>query len=199
MVMNGMKGRARTALILDGSKLDDQEARLAREAVQGELDKANINSSCYTLRDINIAPCTGCLKCWTKTPGDCVIDDEQGKIYGDMARSNIAVLITPVTFGGYSSEFKKGMDRLIPVLLPLFRKYDGETHHPSRYGKGWDLFGIGTMPEANEDKQNLFKDLVKRNSLNMHSQRQAICFVLKGTREEEINRHVIGELNKVIS
>ena len=107
-------GSSAKAIILDGSREDDPAARVAIEAVQKELNRAGIHFSWHVLRDIAIAPCTGCLKCWTKTPGECVIDDEQRKIYVDMARSNILILVTPVTFGGYSSELKKGMDRLIP-------------------------------------------------------------------------------------
>ena len=109
-------GSSAKAIILDGSREDDPAARVAIEAVQKELNRAGIHFSWHVLRDIAIAPCTGCLKCWTKTPGECVIDDEQRKIYVDMARSNILILVTPVTFGGYSSELKKGMDRLIPDL-----------------------------------------------------------------------------------
>ena len=163
------------------------------------LERSAIKFTHYTLRDIKIAPCTGCLRCWTKTPGECVTDDEQRKIYADVARSVAVILITPVTFGGYSSELKKGMDRLIPVLLPFFRKYDGETHHPSRYGKEWNLYGLGTMPGHDEEMEALFKDLVHRNSLNMHSKNTTSLILHKGMGKEQINRSVVAGLMKVIA
>jgi multimeric flavodoxin WrbA len=187
------------AIILDGSREDDREARLASEAVRAEMTRKAIEFSYYVLRDIKIAPCTGCLKCWTKTPGECTINDEQRKIYTDAGRADMLVLITPVTFGGYSSELKKGMDRLIPALLPFFRTYDGETHHPMRYGNGWDLFAVGTLGEHNEDREGLFRELVIRNSLNMHANRTACGIVVKGTDEKDINIRVTDELRKVIA
>jgi len=187
------------ALILDGSREDDREAKVARESILTELEKAGIKSSCYVLRDQEIASCTGCFNCWTKTPGVCAINDVQRQIDNDMAKSDILVLITPVTFGGYSSTLKKGMDRLIPILLPYFQKVNGETHHPIRRGKGWDVFGVGTMPETDEGKERLFQELMVRNSINMQSKRKANCIVLKGTSENDIHNEVVGELRKVIA
>jgi multimeric flavodoxin WrbA len=191
----GTKGKA---IILDGSSEEDQEAGFAAESLHAELARSEIRFKHHFLRDMAIANCTGCLQCWTKSPGECVIDDEQWKINADMARSNIVVLITPVTFGGYSSELKKGMDRLIPVLLPFFRKYNGETHHPSRYGNEWNLFGVGTLAVHDEEKEFLFQDIVHRNSLNMHSKVTSSLILLHGLGCEEINSRVVTELRKVI-
>jgi multimeric flavodoxin WrbA len=186
-------------LILDGSREDDMEARIARDSVLNELEKVGIKSSCYVLRDQEIASCTGCFKCWTKTPGVCAINDAQRRIDTDMVKSDMLVLITPVTFGGYSSTLKKGMDRLIPILLPYFEKIDGETHHPIRRGKGWDVFGVGTIPKRDGGKERLFQELMERNSINMQSKRKASCIVLKGSSEDDVQDAVVGELRKVIA
>ncbi len=185
-------------VILDGSRIDDREAKLAREVVQRELQSAGIGFSSHILRNARIASCVGCHRCWTTTPGECVIEDDQKKICTDMAKSDTLVLVTPVTFGGYGSELKKSIDRLLPILLPYFREFDGETHHPSRYGVEMNLFAVGTMPERNDGKERLFKDLVMRNSLNMHSRREASCVVLKGSNDGDIEQTVSGELRKVI-
>jgi multimeric flavodoxin WrbA len=109
----------RKALILDGSKREDREAKMARDAVWAELERMGTLVSCNVLQDITIAPCKGCFKCWTKTPGECIINDAQREIYSDMARSDLIVLVTPVTFGGYSSELKKSLDRFI-LTFSLF-------------------------------------------------------------------------------
>lgn len=194
--MNNIKTNA---LILDGSREDDMEAKIARESITTELERAGIKSSCYVLRDENVAPCIGCFKCWTKTPGVCALNDVQRKIDADMAKSDVLVLITPVTFGGYSSNLKKGMDRLIPILLPFFKKVNGETHHPIRRGKGWDVLGVGTMPEKDDGEERLFKELVERNSLNMHANRKASCVVMKGSSESAVRNTIVSELKKVIA
>jgi multimeric flavodoxin WrbA len=192
-------GTGKTVLILDGSGAEDKEARKAGEALNVELTNSGNRFTHRILRNVEIGPCTGCLNCWTKTPGECVIEDEQRSVCVDMARSDVVILITPVTFGGYSSELKKGMDRIIPVLLPFFRKYGGETHHPSRYGKEWNLLGIGTMPVQDEEKESLFKDIVLRNSFNMHSKCTASMVLLEGWSSEEIREKVVAGLRKVMA
>jgi len=190
---------SRRAIILDGSKKDDDEAILAAATIHAELKKLDIQFSHHVLRDMKIASCTGCLKCWTKTPGECLIGDRERQICDDMASSDLVILITPVTFGGYSSELKKGMDRMIPVLLPFFRKYGGETHHPSRYGNEWNILGVGTIPAHDPEKEDLFKDIVVRNSLNLHSRSITSVVLSKGCSKELIDRNVIAGLRGVVA
>jgi multimeric flavodoxin WrbA len=186
-------------IILDGSGKDDHEASIAGKALHAELEQKGVKFTHWTLRGMEIAPCIGCFNCWTKTPGECVFDDEQRKIYSDMAKSDLVILITPVTFGGYSSELKKGLDRFIPVLLPFFKKYNGETHHATRYGKEWNLLGVGTLPLKDEEKQTLFRDLVQRNSLNMHSESSSSVILFKGSDEKEIQLKITAGVNQVIT
>ncbi len=195
----GYNGKTSKVIILDGSRNDDLEAGIAGETLHSELKRKGVNFTHWTLRDIEIAPCIGCFTCWTKTPGECVYDDEQRKICADIARSDLIVLITPISFGGYSSELKKGLDRFIPVLLPFFRKYNGETHHPQRSGNGWNLLGIGTLPLRDEEKEGLFRDLVIRNSLNMHSENTSSVVLHKGSNETEIKVQMTAALKQVMA
>ena len=172
---------------------------MAGTMLHAELERKEVKFTHWTLRDLEIAPCIGCYKCWTTTPGECIFDDEQRKIYSDIAKSDLIILITPITFGGYSSELKKGLDRFIPVLLPFFRKYNGETHHPSRSGKEWNLLGVGTLPSKDEEKEKIFRDLIRRNSLNMHSEGSSSEILFKGSNEKEIQAQITAGINKVIA
>ena len=194
----GLDLKIAKAIILDGSAKDDREAGIAGKTLHAELERKGVKFTHWTLRDLEIAPCIGCFKCWTKTPGECVFDDEQRKIYSDMAKSDLVILITPITFGGYSSELKKGLDRFIPILLPFFKKYNGETHHASRYGKEWNLLAVGTLPSKDEEKQILFRDLVQRNSLNMHSESSSSMILFKGSNENEIQVQMTAGIDQVI-
>jgi multimeric flavodoxin WrbA len=196
---SGIMGAEKEIVILDGSSAEDKEARTALDVLQSELTRSGNRFTHHILRDAQIGPCTGCLNCWTKTPGECVTEDEQRSLCADVARSDVVVLITPLTFGGYSSDLKKGMDRIIPVLLPFFRKYAGETHHPSRYGKGWNILGIGTLSAPDEEKESLFKDIVLRNSHNMHSKSSSSLVLIHGWSDEVIGVKVAEELRKVMA
>ena len=187
------------ALIMDGSRADDMEARLAKETIMSELKKAGFTCSEHILRDEQVSPCIGCFKCWLNTPGECIYKDDGKKIAMDWARSKLLVLVTPVTFGGYSSDLKKGLDRVLPVLLPDFKNYNGETHHPHRYGKGFDVIAIGTMPKENEQSAKLFSDLVYRNSLNMHSKRRPVRIIIKGQGEDAVRKQATEAVREVVA
>ena len=199
MKTEGNKEKISNVIILDGSGKDDHEARIAGEVLRSELELKGVKSTSWTLRDIEIAPCIGCFNCWMKTPGECVFDDEQRKICTDIARSDLIILITPITFGGYSSELKKGLDRFIPVLLPFFRKYNGETHHPSRNGNEWNLLAVGTLPSKDGEKEGIFRDLVQRNSLNMHSEKRSSVILYKGSDQKDIRSQMVAGLKQVMA
>jgi multimeric flavodoxin WrbA len=45
------------------------------------------------------------------TPGECVIKDAGCDVARDVSHSDLVILLTPMSFGGYSSELKKAVDR----------------------------------------------------------------------------------------
>ena len=131
---------------------------------------------------MEIASCRGCFHCWVKTPGICVIPDEGRSVAEACMRSDVVVLITPVTFGGYSPPIKKTLDRLIPILSPFFMKIRGEIHHKPRYAKYPSLIGIGLLEKEDDEEAALFSQIVGRNAINMHAPWHR-AFVLAGEPE----------------
>jgi len=96
---------------------------------------------------------------------------------------------TPITFGGYSSEMKKVLDRFIPTILPFFTKREGETHHKYRYEKRSSIISVGVLDEPNEEKKSTFKELVFRNSLNMGAPvHEAIIYTKNQNKNDFINQ-----------
>ena len=87
------------------------------------------------------------------------------------------MFLTPVTFGGYSSEMKKALDRLIPLILPYFRFVRSDVHHVRRYLRNASLLAVGLMPRPNPDHERIFAQLVERNAINLHAPRARACFV----------------------
>ncbi|MCK5309215.1 MAG: flavodoxin family protein, partial [Thermoplasmata archaeon] len=135
------------ALIFNGSKEEDASLKITQEAMESELKKMGWQVETLLLHEMNIAPCLGCFGCWIKTPGICVINDDGRIIPEKIVQSDLMVFLTSITFGGYSSELKKALDRAIPMLLPFFRKVNGETHHVMRYEKYPKLLVIGSLPK----------------------------------------------------
>lgn len=97
----------------------------------------------FPLREMKLAHCLGCFNCWVKTPGMCVEADAGRDIAKAVIRSDVAVLLTPVTFGGYSPELKKTFDRFIQLISPFFQMDHGEVHHPP----WWESSASPTQPK----------------------------------------------------
>jgi len=174
------------ALIFDGSRKGETAMDPIRTALEKEISDAGWEVETLPLRDMDIAPCTGCFKCWTKTPGICVIDDAGREVTRKLVRSDLFVILTPVTFGGYSSEVKKALDRSLGWMLPYFTKVQGKTHHKPRYKAYPDLLAIGTVPQHDEAVEALFRDLVDRNAINAHSPNHVAGVIEEGADPETL-------------
>ena len=157
------------ALILDGSAEPGGVIESARQALVAEFAELNWQVEQFTLRDMEIAHCIGCFGCWMKTPGECVIDDPGRDIGRATVNSNVTVLLTPVTFGGYSSQLKKAWDRIISIISPAFVQLGGETHHKKRYETYPRLLAIGVEDQPDEEAERTFTTLASRNAINLHS------------------------------
>ena len=174
------------ATILNGGPADDSGIEAVQAILAEELGGAGWTLEPIVLRDMAIAPCCGCFGCWVQTPGECVIRDGADRIPRALVRSDLAVLLTPVTFGGYSSDLKKALDRSIGLVSPFFMRIRGEVHHRPRYPRYPRLLGVGTLPEPDADVAQLFRSLVQRNALNMHVPVAAAGVVAGGAKRDEI-------------
>jgi multimeric flavodoxin WrbA len=158
------------ALILNGERKNESALDLVAEAVAGELTLQGWQAETIVLREKKIALCTGCFGCWIKTPGVCVIDDFGREAARMVIGSNVLIYLTPITFGGYSSELKKAVDRFAcSMLLPFFKKIEGEIHHQPRYQPLPSLIGIGVLPGPDEESERIFTKLIARNAINLQS------------------------------
>ena len=155
------------ALLLNGYSDDDSDAEMIGSLIVEELNRNGFEVEQIVLKDANVAACQGCFDCWVKTPGECKIDDYGRDTARKMVQSQLIIHFTPITFGGYSSELKKVIDRFIPTILPFFTKRHGETHHEYRYENRGSIIAIGVLDKPDEEKESIFKELVYRNSLNM--------------------------------
>lgn len=143
----------------------------------------------WRLRDHKVAYCLGCFECWTRTPGLCRIDDDARAISASIIRSDLRVDITPVTFGGYSSELKKVLDRSICLIMPFFTRIDGEVHHKPRYPSFPQLRVVGVLPHADPEQEALFRLLIDRNAINMHAPAHSVEFVYRNLAPAGASMH----------
>jgi multimeric flavodoxin WrbA len=161
------------AVILNGANQGDSGLIRIQKIICDELNALDWESEPFLLRDITIAACQGDFGCWLKTPGICIIKDSGRDIAGEAINSDMVILLSPVTFGGYSAELKKALDRIICLMSPFFMKINGEFHHKKRYRRYPGLIGVGVLEKPDEESRQIFKTLVNRNAVNFHAPYEA--------------------------
>ncbi|MGA2272830.1 MAG: NAD(P)H-dependent oxidoreductase [Bryobacteraceae bacterium] len=165
-------------VILDGAGSGDSRLSPILDVLSQVLHADGAQVETFPLREMKLAHCLGCFNCWIKTPGICVEADAGREIAKAIVRSDVTVLFTPVTFGGYSPELKKMVDRLVQLASPFFEMDHGEVHHPPRYAHRPRLVMVGVQRHSNPDEAHIFKILAGRNAINFHPPSYAAEVVL---------------------
>jgi len=184
------------AVIFNGAREDDPVINAIEASLIKLLAENGWEVKAIALREKQIAGCLGCFGCWVKTPGICVIDDYGREAAKKIVQSNLMIWLTPVTFGGYSSELKKALDRSIPILLPYFESYKGQIHHKMRYDRYPRLVVIGTEPR-NTEYEETFLALTERNALNIRPPKHATGVFQKNQNLDKTLPFVEDLLRKV--
>jgi multimeric flavodoxin WrbA len=143
-------------VVLDGTPAGDHSLAPVMSALTDVLQASGTQVETFVLRDIKLAHCLGCFGCWLETPGVCREPD---------AGQSIAEAIA----GSFSSEIKVMIDRLLPLILPFFGIYHGETHHSARYEHYPRWIGIGIQSHPDDRQAHIFRTLIGRNALNFHA------------------------------
>ena len=197
-------------LLLDGTFNDDSEAMELAADTDTALRARGCRLEEYRLRDLQIANCRGCFGCWYRSPGECIQKDSAVDIARSLVRSDLMVMVTRATFGGYSSLIKSALDRTISVISPFFESTDGVIRHEKRYERYPAIAVIGLSGESVPEGRNLahprspaaggpapeaervFRELVARNAFNFHSPAYSVGLVRPGTGGDE-RMKIIGQ------
>jgi multimeric flavodoxin WrbA len=184
------------ALVLNSSIDEKSAVNTVSDYLVDFLRINDHEADVMVLRNEKMASCLGCFGCWLKTPCECVIKDAASDLPRKAIQSDLVFLLTPVTFGMYSSELKKALDRLpCPILMPFFEKIDGEIHHVNRYDKYPTLVAIGVLPNCDDESEKTFATLVTRNGINLHT--KAISSIIYSTdKPDVIKEKVVATLSK---
>jgi multimeric flavodoxin WrbA len=161
-----------------------------------ELSSALVSEShivtILNLRDMDIRYCVGCLGCWLKTPGKCVVADGSYDVCREYINSDFVLFASPIIMGFTSALIKKAHDKLIALLLPYIAIYRDECHHVPRYEK---YPRLGLLLEKGRDTDDedveIIADIYRRDSSNFHS---TLC--LTRLTSDPINE-VANEINSI--
>lgn len=96
------------------------------------------------VNQLDIHPCLGCFSCWSKTPGNCCIQDDMQQVIEKRLWADITIWSFPLYYFTVPGGLKNLIDRQLPMLLPFMvenEKQTGNGGHPSRY----DMSGKKTV------------------------------------------------------
>jgi len=125
-------------LILNGSPKKNNSATLnVTKAFVAGLQSEGDEVEYVNLSSLNIKPCLGCLSCWGRTEGECIIKDDDIPMMKDKILSaDIFILSFPLYFFGMPGTLKVFTDRMLSMMntyrgqkAPL----NGESFHGLRY------------------------------------------------------------------
>jgi multimeric flavodoxin WrbA len=80
----------------------------------------------YYTKDLKPKPCTGEMRCWWETPGECYIKDDMQKVYPKLREADILIMATPV-YIPLPGEMQIFVNRLCPLMKPLLETREGRT------------------------------------------------------------------------
>ncbi len=113
----------------------------------------------FSMDEYDIKPCYACDGCATKTYKQCVVRDDADKILPSLANSQTIVVITPITFGGYSYKTKRIIDKL-PLISDLHYYYKRGELVKSLNPQGLQYYALGITDDNNEKENEVFSQLV---------------------------------------
>jgi multimeric flavodoxin WrbA len=185
------------AVILNGSLKHQHRLIPIQKILMEELRSAGWSVEPILLSEVNIKSCIGCFKCWDTTPGLCIQKDEAQEVVQKIIQSDLVIFLTPLTFGGYSSELKKIIERMLGLLLPGTTIIKNETHHLKRYERYPSLLAVGVTETQDDDEKQIFDTLIKRHSLNFYPPKHRAEVFLAGEEEgrnREKTKKIVAEM-----
>ena len=128
----------------------------------------NSNIEVFDISSVNFKECVGCFNCWVKNPGLCN-SEENNELNKKIVNSDNLVIVSEMTYGGFSASAKRVMDKIIPNVLPYMTVIHSELHHVKRYKKYPNLLTIGYAGEIMPKYTDLFTSTSIAIGRNIHS------------------------------
>jgi len=176
----------KTLILCDKPSAHFQEVDIGAE-ITAALRDTPTTIELIRLDGDDIHPCLGCFHCWVKTPGVCRQTlDSANTVARQEVQADALVIVSKITYGGYSYDTKAFLDRSIQNISPFFKIIKGEMRHKMRYTRFPTLITIG-YGEHTKREEEIFTHLASRNALNF---RPPDNFVFTAANPEELHRTV---------
>ena len=153
-------------LVLCGSP--KKEASTTMTVAHAFIDGMQAGGDCdieyVYISDLNIKPCLGCLSCWGRTAGECVIrDDDMLALREKILEADVIVESYPLYFFGMPGIMKLFTDRMLGMMCTYIGQEspkNGDSFHRVRFPKTGRRFVVITscaFTEADDVYESLLK------------------------------------------
>ncbi len=128
-------------VVLNASPNNDKSSTMSvtRAFVQGITSATECEVEYIDLSDLKIKPCLGCLSCWGRTEGECVIkDDDIPMMKEKIENADVFIESFPLFFFGMPGPLKTFTDRMLSMLCTYKGQQppgDGKSFHGIRNPK----------------------------------------------------------------
>ena len=125
-------------LVLNGSPHKSASTTMAvtNAFVKGICEGGEYESEIINISDLNVTPCMGCLSCWARTEGECVIkNDDMPAVKKRIEEADIIIESYPLYFFGMPGQMKLFTDRLLSMMCTYRGQKppeNGESFHGIR-------------------------------------------------------------------
>ena len=168
--------------------LVDETCEKIGRKLEADLQERGKETAYISTAGLTIKTCYSCGYCTTKEYGKCCQKDDMEPILRILVKSETMVVVTPITFGSYSSVVKAVIDRTCVI---------GDTHYHVAHGemvKGMrsDLkyqYVVGVKQDCSEKEEEYFRKLVSENIKIMDISGET--FIIKSNKEIMTNREVM--------
>ena len=100
--------------------------------------------------------------------------------------SNIAIFVSLVKYGCHAPAVRRALDRMLPNILPYFRKIKGEVHHKPRYRKYPNFAAFGYGEDITDGEADTFRSLCAANAINLQAKKAETYIIREETELDDI-------------
>lgn len=171
---------------------DDTNQRVGEQLYRSLCDK-NIAAEYISTGAVNVGPCYSCGGCTDKTYGKCIHRDDCDVIFPKLLRSDVMVVVTPVTWGSYSFKTKRVFDKCAVIGDRHYYVKNGELVK-GKLGHIQRFYAIGVKDDCRAEEKEVFDNLVAENIKIMNIKGKAFV-VNKNVQGDHIDT-IVEEMSK---
>ncbi len=162
--------KPRRVLLIDASPRGTKGyTKLYSDKIEEFLKETGVEVNHIMLSKYKIQPCLGCLQCWLKYEGECIVKDDVKELYEQYEEADLIIYSFPLYAYGVPGTLKNFIDRGVVTQYPYFEQGISEIRHPRRIktNKAFVVFSICGFPSFSQ--YNSVKEFFKLYSHSHYS------------------------------